>query len=716
MTVSQDISRRLRSRKSCAISAPFRLGIEQGGDLGSHASPATGRRIGIDAEKLISLNEGFLRIENPIHPGWGRHAVALGPVDSRPGTWIAATILNGHNSSQGGLLEETLRQRFKRWLKGADVEPWQLRVLKWTWRGDKRETLWLFRKWVQMHRDAARVDFVQMEENLAFGWMQKRTGGNPSEGACFVMRAAEADNGELCIGAAGMIAPAIGRVTNIPIVYFSAIRGDEVAFFVGTTFPNVPALPTLPMVRQVSVVPAVQAGGKYACIQQAALGQVGFVSASHVYGLRAGISEALATPGGTALFADPLRGAGALNVDANSRYSQVRGDLRRSDGGLITAGSGEAALNLPTPAGFLRILVDRTGDGEAELRWRCNALGDCWSVRVGDQLLLGQRRAGQWTETARCERLESSFDVQILDDGLRMRVIINGNDAFGEWESVTDSDQTGVQLALSGIGVTVRDLEVQPREIRLPEEAVIRAPATANAKFPRVVDSFTRGHGPLHGRLCETASAGSWKRTTGKGEFVVEESCGARVVASPQQPICGRTSYTLPWSSRGAAALEALITPPGEQRGLGANGRAGVVFWQDDDNYLIVSTWLDDGYGGASISAFFRIRGTEEIYNAVWTNVGDRVSWGRDYRLAVTFDGNRFVASVDGEPVLVRALTDVKPSWPHLRVNRVGITANWEWGLDAGSVFREFRACSEFPIGNESSTDASARFGKVAPE
>ena len=49
------------------------------------------------------------------------------------------------------------------------------------------------------------------------------------------------------------------------------------------------------------------------------------------------------------------------------------------------------------------------------------------------------------------------------------------------------------------------------------------------------------------------------------------------------------------------------------------------MFEQDDGNALIVSTWLDDEYEGASISSFFRLGGFEDLYDAIWTNVGDRV-------------------------------------------------------------------------------------------
>jgi hypothetical protein len=56
----------------------------------------------------------------------------------------------------------------------------------------------------------------------------------------------------------------------------------------------------------------------------------------------------------------------------------------------------------------------------------------------------------------------------------------------------------------------------------------------------------------------------------------------------------------------------------------------------------------------------------------------------------VVFDGLRFVAYINEEPLLYRALTDVYPECPGLRIRRVGVTANWEWGNDTGSTFENF--------------------------
>jgi hypothetical protein len=58
----------------------------------------------------------------------------------------------------------------------------------------------------------------------------------------------------------------------------------------------------------------------------------------------------------------------------------------------------------------------------------------------------------------------------------------------------------------------------------------------------------------------------------------------------------------------------------------------------------------------------------------------------------VAFDGNHYLAQIDGESVLHRALTDVYPFATRLEIHRVGLVANWEWGNDTGTLFQEFVA------------------------
>jgi hypothetical protein len=66
--------------------------------------------------------------------------------------------------------------------------------------------------------------------------------------------------------------------------------------------------------------------------------------------------------------------------------------------------------------------------------------------------------------------------------------------------------------------------------------------------------------------------------------------------------------------------------------------------------------------------------------------------WGVPHDFRVVCDGRRFLAFIDREPILYRALSDVYPQWNDFQIRRVGIVANWEWGNDTGSVFQNFVA------------------------
>jgi hypothetical protein len=163
------------------------------------------------------------------------------------------------------------------------------------------------------------------------------------------------------------------------------------------------------------------------------------------------------------------------------------------------------------------------------------------------------------------------------------------------------------------------------------------------------------------------------------------DAAGVRVVSAPE-----RTAYTLAWDRSDFAELRTTIVPV---RAAKAKSRAGVVFLENAENYLIVNLWFNDrDDGAASLSSFLMLDAHEDVYDAVWVNVGDRVRWEEPLDLRVAFDGELYIVSIGDEPVLWRRLRDVYPRARRLAIRRVGIAANWEWGLDAGSRFLDFRA------------------------
>jgi hypothetical protein len=247
----------------------------------------------------------------------------------------------------------------------------------------------------------------------------------------------------------------------------------------------------------------------------------------------------------------------------------------------------------------------------------------------------------------------------------------------------------GINISQANSEIYLRDLEAHPRTVTIPD-LDLGLPWWREGEDIAVQDDFQTWQGDLVGK---TTSIGEkvWAKTLGKGAIAISESGIAKVQASVQNPNPGRTAYTVPWDYSSFADVEVTILPPGKARGQGDKGRGGLIFWQDQDNYIIINTWLDDFYEGESMSCFFRIAGFEEVYDAVWSNIGKAIAFGQPYTLRIVFDGNNYTVRVNNQTVLYRALTDVYPWATALKINRLGVVANWEWGDDTGSGFSNFR-------------------------
>jgi hypothetical protein len=279
--------------------------------------------------------------------------------------------------------------------------------------------------------------------------------------------------------------------------------------------------------------------------------------------------------------------------------------------------------------------------------------------------------------------------LQVLDDGQSMRCFLDGRLLFGG--AIKDgrfANHDGVGISACG-DVSLRSFEAHPRTVVLPEILDLGAPWSRSGETVVDRDALTGNGEDLAGSV--VANTGKrWLRSLGEGAFY-RKAGGAQVAACLERPNPGRTLYTIGWHHPNFADLGVSITPPGSRRGEGHMGRGGLVCWQDPGNYLVVSVWLDDVFNGAaSVSSFFRLGGQEEIYDAVWTNVGRRIQWGVRFDLRLQFDGMHYQVSIDDEPVLYRALGDVYQNAKRLDIRRVGLAANWEWGDDTGTLFKDF--------------------------
>ncbi len=629
------------------------------GEVVGTRSPAGVLRDGTDRQSVIGIDGGAARIRPLPRPGWRRAVLAYGPFPPEPGLTLVAHLLNGHNSSQTFHVRQPWRAKLRRLL------------------GD------LLRR---------RLRFRVLRDNLAVGWFDRPVARHPRRGASFVMRSGGPTGGELRVHVGGRAYPAWEGVQNLPIYYVVALREQGATYYVSSASAP-PGLGPWPKVRPLGIDPWFAPGVAYAGIHQSVLGEIGFRVDSRIYGVRVARDSAFASWCQQAHLA-------ARGVAVPSGTALERGGRWSST--LAPPGMFAHFADPGQPSGLVHVLVDVRGGGVAGLTWRSSESG-AWYVAVGRRCCTLIRRRGlEFTTVARTPRprmrRRGQAGLQVLDDGSDFGVYLDGQLQFGRRFAVDGADGTGVGTVGDGAR-QLSDLEAHPLEIDLrhllsPGQAGSAGIHGEAARGDTVVfdEQFAMARGELAFPTVPTELV--WRRELGDGRIVVTAPGSARVDAEVDRPNPGRTLYTTDWLGGHLADLELTVTAPGTRRGQGHSGRGGVVFWQDPDNYLIVSTWLDDspGHDGSSVSSFLRSRGHEVPRDAVWSNVGRAITWGVPYRLRISCDGERFSAWVDDRPVLYRALTDVYPDAPPLRITRVGIAVNWEYGNDTGSTFHRFTA------------------------
>jgi hypothetical protein len=671
------------------------------GNVIGQRSPAGVCRLGVDSERVIGIDGGALRIQPLLKPGWGRSGLAYGPFLRENGLAFAVVLLNGHNTSQTGPLADSIPRRIFRWARGSETEPIARRLLRWLKTDHRPIFLRQLRRWLQIAR--THPGTTPMDENLSVGWYAQALPARPDlDGAAFTVHAAGPENGELWVRSASRPLPVARGLQNIPLLYLVVLRERGAAYYI-SSFPQARGAAAFPLVRPLAVDWQDSTTQVYAGVHQSVLGQIGFRVDTRVYSTQVTALPEYQQWYGTAHAADRLSGTGALaesQAEFGGSWAIASGRFTRLEQGLRAGEPNSmAVLNPGVPSGLVSILVEPAGErGEVCLLWRWQDPENHWRLRAGsDGCSLERINEGNCSVVAESRRpvmqTAREYCLQILDDGEEIITSANGKPLF-------DSPVTDRQLALAtGVGLlvespehcsTLRFFEAHPRAVTLPTGILLCLPPEHSGRHVLVSDSFTGTRADLQDKL--TSIGPAWRRTIGDGVFEQPVSGLVRVKASVESPCPGRTAYTIDWPQRDFADIQVTITPPGTDRGQGEKGRGGLIFWQDADNYITISTWLDDIYAGASISSFFYLNGFEELYDAVWTNVGCRVTWGKPFVLRVTFDGLLYTAFVNDEPVLYRSLVDVYPHARPLKIHRVGIVSNWEWGNDTGSTFQHFCA------------------------
>ena len=664
-------------------------------------------RLGIDLEKALSIDNGALRIAQLANPGWRRASLAYGPFQRTTGKAFLVHMLNGHNTSQSGDLSEKLMWHLISWMRGANTaartRQFLLERLKpGNLLGQLTNPLLLrklkrIRYWAGYNR---RNRDRHINENLAIGWFEEATPiAPPEQGSSLVMHALGPRNGQLWICSGEGTQVLLSDIQNIPIFYLSVLR-EQGSIFYASSLDGAHGLPTYPAFRPLGMESANEARVLYPGIHQSVMGQKGFTVDSRVRHNAIFELEEARNWYTTACYANALTDTPDANHPAAARFplDVVDGDILFSPQG---AGAGADGLTFwvypDQPAGLISICFTGTSDCAFALRWRGDKNRDFMEFGLEPERITlrethGEREEVDAVTIRNSWKIHRNNRLTISDNGEWISISLNGSGIFKEAKrSLNFSGNRGVGLQVpGGQQLTFHHLEIHPRELIL-EHPSPAPPAQLKADpEPLLADDFSGNPGELAGRQPKSGE-GLWQRTLGTGSMLVEND-GLRVQASLEKPNPGRTAYTLPWESSRGAELSATLIPPGNKRGEGQMARGGFIFWQDEENYIVVNNWNDDNYPGASISSFFFLNGEEDIFDAVWSNVGSRILWGEPHCLRGAFDGDLYQIWINDEPVLYRRLSDVYPRHKPLIINRVGLVANWEFGNDTGTVFRDFSA------------------------
>jgi len=661
-------------------------------------------RLGRDAEHNISIDNGALRIQPLIKPGWGRSGLVYGPFQRENGLAFAALVLNGHNTSQTGDLTENLPRRLYRWIRGSETEGIAGRLRHWLVKGHKQRTIRQFARWARIAWDHRNDDYPEINENLAAGWFCQEAPANPiGAGSIFIMHATGAENGELWSQMNSAALPLIRGLQNIPVLYLVLLREKGAAYYV-SSIPNAPGMAGFPQMRPVAVDPSGSEAELYAGLYQSVLGQIGFRVDTRVQGTQVAKLQQYASWYGTAHAADAMHGSGRLEntpAEAGGNWLRESGQFERTAGGARASGvNNRAVLDPGQTSGLINLLLDLSTNEPVEisLLWRVKDPQSYWRFTAGNsgsRLEIVENGTGSEIGVSSHSLTPNATNIlQILDDGKIIQVSLNGKLAFDTWfndDRLRDATATGIDIPQPCEGLCIHSFEAHPRTMPIPAEIQVGCIQAETGEQVQLRDDFRGPAGDLSGHVV-TLGHQMWRKELGAGTIELTGEGAVRVHASARRPNPGRTAYTVAWDHLEFADVQVEITPPGDRRWAGEGGRGGLIFWQDASHYIAIGTWLDDYYDGTSISSFFALGDFEELYDAVWTNIGRKVIWGVPYTMRVIFDGRTYTVFINEEPVLQRSLTDIYPEFSHLAINRIGLLANWEWGNDTGSIFRNFTA------------------------
>jgi hypothetical protein len=647
-------------------------------------------RMGMDTEGIISIDHGALRIGYPSKPGWRRHGLAYGLFHPQNGLTFAVMLINGHNSSQTDNSEALVR-----------------RVIRYV---SHKLLGWINPKRLP-HKIKPKIHFPQphyynlphLDLNLAVGWFKSEAPSQPKrQGGNFLIKATGEENGELLAKIGSKNVSVIRGIQNITMYYIIVLRETGLVYYIAS-LDQVRGVPSFPYMKPVGVNFRKLPANLFSAVYQSILGEIGFRIDTRINAARVTKVSHLQNWYGTAHAADKLIEKKLQHGDS----AEVGGKWRITDKPLKKTveppkkSEGKIIYLYPaSPSGLVHIKINFSSlQKQTGIVWRLEDKENFWLILfcVEETRLLFVQD-GEFQEIANSKFLKckynTSYSAQVIDDGDSFSLLLNGNLVFDKKfydKRLKDSKGVGVYSSDFNDSDSFTHFEAHPRTVLIPSELKLPEPYIPHDSVIEVVDYFKGRSGNLDNRIINNGTI-KWRKELGKGRIALSGIGTAKVQASVDKPNPGRTAYTIPWEFPKFADLEVEILPPGNGKGQGEKGRGGLIYWQDENNYIIISTFLDDWVVGKAIATFFYIDGFDDLYRAVWSNISNRIHWGIPYKLRTIFDGTEWLVFLNGEAIIFRSLTDVYPDRKNFIINRVGIVANWEFGDDTGSEFISFIA------------------------
>ncbi|MDG4553142.1 MAG: nucleotide-binding protein [Candidatus Competibacter sp.] len=529
------------------------------------------------------------------------------------------------------------------------------------------------------------------------------------------MHALGPENGELRAGSVTERSRSLRGVQNVPIYYVAVARTEGTVYYVSSIEGAAGLLP-YPWLRPVAVDHEKLPNELYVGVQQSVLGQIGFRLDSRIYGVRVARLPGFDSWWGGAHAADGLITKEIQEGVFAEKGGQWQICLEQSGNDNSDNSYLEpemlAVLDPGAPSGLIYAVVAVANLSKAGLLWRFLDANNHWRLELSAGVCEIVLVSGGSRQTLAFHEYQSD-DVslkrlQILDDGMHWMAYIDGNPLLDTW--ITDTRlHEATKVGIWRLNdpkqdhATIHTFEAHPRQLRLPNALDMGAPWLREGTQIVVEDNFAGEAGDLEGRTTLIGEK-CWRRIIGKGIINVTGINTARIQSSIQEPCPGRTAYCVDWPYPDFVDIEAVITPPGNQRGQNQRTTAGFIIYQDSKNYVVLNLWRSDFYAGGSVSTFFRFGGFEDIYDAIWTNVADRVYYGKPLKLRLCCDGEHYLAFINDEAVLYRAFRDVYADVERLRIREIGLIANWEFGMDTGSEFKNFKARTYAHVASASTT------------